>query len=67
MITIGSVFFPEASQILSYYCFRDMSDLYVNADYIKNSSVIKNLAEMKIGEKKRWVLDKKRIGDCLLQ
>ena len=49
----GSVFFPEASQILRHYCFGDGSELHVKPDYIKTSPVIQqNLSKMKVGQKK---------------
>jgi hypothetical protein len=53
-VIIGAVFFPEASKILKHYCFGDGSELVLNADYIKNSPVVKRrLVTMKVGQKKR--------------
>jgi len=53
-IIIGAVFFPEASNVLKHYCFGDGSELVLNADYIKNSPVVKRkLATMKVGQKKK--------------
>jgi hypothetical protein len=52
MIAVGFFIFPEASQALRHYCFGDGSQLNVDADYIKNSPVVKkHLAHMKVGEK----------------
>ena len=52
-IIVGSIFFPEASQILRHYCFGDGTVLYVKPDYIKNSPVIKkHVSQMKVGQKK---------------
>ena len=53
-IIIGALFFPEASKILKHYCFGDGSELVLNADYIKNSPVVKRkLATMRVGQKKK--------------
>jgi len=54
MIFFGSIFFPEASQILSHYCFGDGEKLILDSDYIKKSPVVLNsLRKMKVGQKKR--------------
>ena len=54
MILFGSIFFPEASQILRHYCFGDGSTLYLKSDYIKQSPVVKKkLRTMKVGQKKK--------------
>ena len=54
MIHIGSIFFPEASQALTHYCFGDGSTLYVQSDYIRRSPVVlKHLKKMKVGQKKK--------------
>lgn len=46
--------FPEASSILSHYCFGDGSDLILANNYFKQSSVIGyHVKDMQFGEKRR--------------
>ena len=45
MIAGGYIVAPEAARITQHYVFGNGEDLYLNADYIKNSPVIlKNLS-----------------------
>jgi hypothetical protein len=54
MMFVGSFIYPEASQILTHYCFGNGEKLILESDYIKNSPVVlKELEKMKIGQKKR--------------
>lgn len=54
MIFYGFFLFPEASSILSHYCFSDGSDLVLSNNYLKRSPVILNhIRNMKIGEKRK--------------
>lgn len=50
----GKVVAPEASAILSHYCFGDGDTLYLKSDYIKNSPVVKRaLKGLKVGQSRR--------------
>jgi len=54
MIFYGYFLYPEASSILSHYCFGNGSTLILNDEYIKKSPVIVyHLKEMKDGEKRK--------------
>lgn len=54
MILVGSIIYPEASKILSHYCFGNGQELILQSNYIKNSPVVVNeLKKMRIGEKKK--------------
>jgi hypothetical protein len=54
MIFYGYFLYPEASAVLSHYCFGDGSRLVVNSDYLKRSRVILyHLKKMKTGKKRR--------------
>jgi hypothetical protein len=56
MMFVGSFIFPEASQILTHYCFGSGEKLVLQSDYIHNSPVvIRELKKMKVGQKKRIV------------
>jgi hypothetical protein len=51
MIFYGYFLYPEASSILSHYCFGNGSTLVLNDEYLKTSPVIiYHLKEMKDGE-----------------
>jgi hypothetical protein len=60
MMIVGSFIYPEASQILTHYCFGNGEKLILESDYIKNSPVVlKELKKMKIGQKKRVTFTQK--------
>jgi hypothetical protein len=60
MMFVGSFIYPEASQILTHYCFGNGEKLVLESDYIKNSPVvIRELKKMKVGQKKRITLHQK--------
>ena len=45
MIVGGFFVAPEASQILSHYCFGDGDSLYLDSSYLKNSPVVISAAK----------------------
>lgn len=54
LIIGGKVIAPEASAILSHYCFGNGDTLYLNADYVKTSPVvIKSMQGLKIGQSRK--------------
>lgn len=54
LIVGGKVIAPEASSVLSHYCFGNGDTLYLKADYIKTSPVVlKSIKGLKIGQTKR--------------
>ncbi len=60
MIIGGKVVAPEASAVLSHYCFGNGDTLYLNADYIKTSPVVlKGMEGLKIGQSRKVALKQK--------
>lgn len=57
MIFLGKIIAPEASIILSHYCFGNGDTLQLNPEYFQRSQVIqKAIARMKPGQEKTvWV------------
>ena len=54
IIFYGLFIYPEASSIVSHYCFGNGSDLILKNNYLKRSPVIiHHLKEMKVGEKRK--------------
>ena len=52
MIVVGFFVAPEASQILSHYCFGDGDTLYLDSSYLKRSPVVISAATgLKVGGK----------------
>ena len=65
IIFYGFFFYPEASSIVSHYCFGNGSDLILNNNYLKRSQVIiHHLKEMKVGEKRK--IGMHQLEDCRL-
>ena len=55
LIMGGKVIAPEASAVLSHYCFGNGDTLHLNADYVKTSPVVlKSIQDLKIGQS-RWI------------
>lgn len=53
MIVFSTFTYPEASSILSQYCFGDGDTLMLDTSYLKVSPVItRQLSTMKVGEKR---------------
>lgn len=53
MIMVSKPFFPEASSIVSHYCFGNGDTLVLDSTYLKESPVIvRELKKMKVGETK---------------
>ena len=53
MIVFSTFTYPEASSILSQYCFGDGDTLMLDTSYLKVSPVItRELSTMKVGEKR---------------
>ena len=54
LIMGGYVVAPEASDIVSHYCFGDGDTLYLDPSYIRESDVVKqHLSKMNVGETKQ--------------
>jgi hypothetical protein len=66
MIVGGFFVAPEASQILSHYCFGDGDTLYLDSSYLKNSPVVISaakglniggkIAEVRLNQSRDWRL-----------
>ena len=66
MIVGGFIVAPEASQILSHYCFGDGDTLYLDSSYLKNSPVVISaakglnvggkIAEVRLNQSRDWRL-----------
>ena len=57
MICLGGLVYPEAADILDHYIYGKGEDLYLEADYIKESPVvIRHLNQMRVGESRTVVL-----------
>jgi hypothetical protein len=56
MIAGAYIVAPEAARITQHYVFGNGEDLYLNADYIKNSPVILKNLNLKKGEVRRIAL-----------
>lgn len=55
LIIGGKVIAPEASAVLSHYCFGNGDTLYLNADYVKTSPVVlKSMQGLETGQS-RWI------------
>lgn len=60
MIIGGKVVAPEASAVLSHYCFGNGDTLYLNANYIKTSPVVlRGMKGLKIGQSRKVALKQK--------
>ena len=60
LIIGGKVIAPEASAVLSHYCFGNGDTLYLNADYVKTSPVVlKSMQGLKTGQS-RWISFKQK-------
>lgn len=52
MVAVGSVLYPEASQVLYEFCWGGGDDFEISAEYVKQSPFIrKKLAELEPGQK----------------
>jgi len=56
LITGAYVLAPEAARITQHYAFGNGEDLHLNADYIKNSPVIRKNLDLKPGEVRKIAL-----------
>jgi hypothetical protein len=53
LILGGKIIAPEASEVLSHYCFGNGDTLYLNSDCLKTSPVVlKSIKDLKIGQSK---------------
>ena len=60
LIIGGKVIAPEASAVVSHYCFGNGDTLYLNADYVKTSPVVlKSMQGLKMGQS-RWISFKQK-------
>jgi hypothetical protein len=59
LIAGGYFLAPEAARITQHYVFGNGEDLYLNADYIKNSPVILKNLNLKKNEVRRVALKQK--------
>ena len=51
LILCGKIIAPEASEVLSHYCFGNGDTLYLDPEYIKNSPVVlRKIKTLKEGE-----------------